>query len=132
MACEGVCVFERGTREEKEREKEEKKRRRGTRIQILTTRYGFRSNTRGEGKRDSGINSRGAVSQISQEMTAAGEEATAYKQKGNQAFAAHDWPTAIDFYSQAIALNDQDPSFYCNRAQVSAPGRCSRDLKRSD
>lgn len=46
------------------------------------------------------------------------EKATALKQKGNKAFAAHDWPTAIDFYTQAIEANDKDPSFYCNRAQV--------------
>ena len=46
------------------------------------------------------------------------DEATALKQKGNKAFAAHDWPTAIDFYTQAIEANDKDPSFYCNRAQV--------------
>ena len=40
------------------------------------------------------------------------------KQKGNAAFANHDWPTAVDFYTQAIEKNDKDPSFYCNRAQV--------------
>lgn len=40
------------------------------------------------------------------------------KQKGNTAFANHDWPTAVDFYTQAIEKNDKDPSFYCNRAQV--------------
>jgi hypothetical protein len=47
------------------------------------------------------------------------EEATALKLKGNAAFAAHDWLKAVDYYSQAIEANDQDPSFYCNRAQVS-------------
>jgi len=46
------------------------------------------------------------------------EEATALKQKGNAAFAHHDWPTAVDFYTQAIEKNGKDPSFYCNRAQV--------------
>lgn len=46
------------------------------------------------------------------------EDAIALKQKGNAAFASHDWLKAIDFYSQAIELDDQDPSFYCNRAQV--------------
>ncbi len=46
------------------------------------------------------------------------EAATALKVKGNKAFAQHDWPTAIDFYTQAIEKNDKDPSFYCNRAQV--------------
>lgn len=46
------------------------------------------------------------------------EDATALKTKGNAAFAGHDWLQAVDYYSQAINLNDQDPSFYCNRAQV--------------
>ncbi|KAI9836490.1 MAG: hypothetical protein M1838_005068 [Thelocarpon superellum] len=46
------------------------------------------------------------------------EEALAWKQKGNAAFAEHDWPTAIDCYSKAIDHNDQEPSFYCNRAQA--------------
>jgi hypothetical protein len=59
-------------------------------------------------------------------MTAA-EEATALKQKGNAAFASHDWPTAVDFYTQAIEKNDKDPSFFCNRAQVrsSSTRECS-------
>ncbi|KAI9854657.1 MAG: hypothetical protein M1830_006517 [Pleopsidium flavum] len=47
-----------------------------------------------------------------------GEGAIALKQKGNKAFAAHDWLTAVDFYTQAIEANDKDPSFYCNRAQA--------------
>ena len=46
------------------------------------------------------------------------EDAAALKLRGNAAFAGHDWPQAIDYYSQAIQVNDQDPSFYCNRAQV--------------
>ncbi|KAI9807278.1 MAG: hypothetical protein M1833_000021 [Piccolia ochrophora] len=46
------------------------------------------------------------------------EEASALKQKGNKAFAQHDWPAAIDLYTQAIEANDQEPSFYCNRAQA--------------
>lgn len=46
------------------------------------------------------------------------DAATALKVKGNKAFAQHDWLAAIDFYTQAIEKNDQDPSFYCNRAQV--------------
>ncbi|MCJ1373593.1 hypothetical protein MMC20_004821 [Loxospora ochrophaea] len=46
------------------------------------------------------------------------EDALALKQKGNKAFADHDWLTAVDFYSQAIEANDKDPSFYCNRAQA--------------
>lgn len=46
------------------------------------------------------------------------EDAVALKQKGNAAFASHDWLKAIDFYTEAINVNDQDPSFFCNRAQV--------------
>lgn len=46
------------------------------------------------------------------------EEANALKQKGNKAFAGHDWLEAVDFYTQAIEKNGQDPSFFCNRAQV--------------
>lgn len=44
--------------------------------------------------------------------------ATALKDKGNNAFKEHDWPGAIDFYSQAIVKNDSDPVFYSNRAQA--------------
>lgn len=44
--------------------------------------------------------------------------ATTLKQKGNKAFAEHDWPTAIEFYTKAIDKNDRDPSFFCNRAQA--------------
>ena len=46
------------------------------------------------------------------------EEATKLKVKGNKAFAEHDWPAAIELYSQAIAKYDQEPSFYANRAQA--------------
>jgi serine/threonine-protein phosphatase 5 len=46
------------------------------------------------------------------------EAATALKNLGNKAFAHHDWPTAIDYYTKAIEKYDKDPSFYCNRAQV--------------
>ncbi|KAF3482398.1 serine/threonine protein phosphatase PPT1 [Arthroderma uncinatum] len=46
------------------------------------------------------------------------EAATALKQQGNKSFAQHDWPAALDFYTRAIELYDQEPSFYCNRAQV--------------
>lgn len=46
------------------------------------------------------------------------EDAIALKEKGNKAFKEHDWPTAIDFYTQAIELYDKEPSFYTNRAQV--------------
>lgn len=44
--------------------------------------------------------------------------ATALKDKGNAAFKGHDWPGAIDFYSQAIEKYDSDPVFYSNRAQA--------------
>jgi serine/threonine-protein phosphatase 5 len=51
-------------------------------------------------------------------MTTDQEAATALKVQGNKAFAQHDWPTAIDFYTQAVAKYDKEPSFFCNRAQV--------------
>lgn len=50
-------------------------------------------------------------------MTAS-EDAIAAKNRGNEAFKAHDWPTAIDCYTQAIDLNPQEPAFYTNRAQA--------------
>ena len=46
------------------------------------------------------------------------EEATALKNKGNDAFKAQDWATAVEFYAKAIDLYDGEPSFYTNRAQV--------------
>jgi serine/threonine-protein phosphatase 5 len=46
------------------------------------------------------------------------EEATALKNKGNDAFKNKDWPKAIDLYTQAIDKYDKEPSFYTNRAQV--------------
>lgn len=49
-------------------------------------------------------------------MTA--EEAIAEKNKGNEAFKNKDWPTAIEHYTKAIELNDEEPSFYTNRAQA--------------
>ena len=51
-------------------------------------------------------------------MATTEEKATDLKNQGNKAFAAHDWPTAIDFYSKAIELNDQEPTYWSNRAQV--------------
>lgn len=50
-------------------------------------------------------------------MTAS-EDAVAAKNQGNEAFKAHDWPTAIDCYTKAIELNPQEPAFYTNRAQA--------------
>ena len=46
------------------------------------------------------------------------EAATALKVQGNKAFGQHDWPTAVDFYTQAIEKYDREPSFFSNRAQV--------------
>lgn len=46
------------------------------------------------------------------------EAANALKVQGNKAFAQHEWPKAVEFYTQAIDKYDQEPSFYCNRAQV--------------
>lgn len=46
------------------------------------------------------------------------EAATALKVQGNKAFVQHEWPTAVDFYTQAIGKYDKEPSFFSNRAQV--------------
>ncbi|TVY65680.1 Serine/threonine-protein phosphatase T [Lachnellula suecica] len=46
------------------------------------------------------------------------EEAVAFKNEGNKAFAAHDWPTAIDFYTKAIDIDSKQPTYYSNRAQA--------------
>lgn len=46
------------------------------------------------------------------------EAATALKLQGNKAFGQHDWPTAVEFYTQAIDKYDREPSFFSNRAQV--------------
>ncbi|KAE8150387.1 Metallo-dependent phosphatase-like protein [Aspergillus avenaceus] len=46
------------------------------------------------------------------------EAATALKVQGNKAFAQHEWPTAVDFYTQAIEKYDREPSFFSNRAQA--------------
>lgn len=45
-------------------------------------------------------------------------EATELKNKGNEAFKKQDWPAAVDWYSKAIDLYDQEPSFFTNRAQA--------------
>lgn len=55
------------------------------------------------------------------------EAATALKLEGNKAFAKHDWPNALERYTEAIALNDKDPSFFCNRAQVCISIHAGRD-----
>lgn len=46
------------------------------------------------------------------------EQAVAFKNEGNKAFGAHDWPKAIELYTKAIELNDQEPTFWSNRSQV--------------
>ena len=51
-------------------------------------------------------------------MASREEEAVALKNEGNKAFAAHDWPKAVDLYTKAIELDDQKPTYYSNRAQV--------------
>ncbi|KAJ8109369.1 hypothetical protein ONZ43_g6156 [Nemania bipapillata] len=51
-------------------------------------------------------------------MTSAVDQATALKNDGNKAFAAHNWPKAVELYTQAIELNDKEPTFYTNRAQA--------------
>lgn len=49
------------------------------------------------------------------------EESAELKAKGNKYFASHEWLNAIDSYTKAIEMYDQDPSYYCNRAQVISP-----------
>lgn len=49
------------------------------------------------------------------------EESVELKAKGNKYFASHEWLNAIDSYTKAIDMYDQDPSYYCNRAQVTLP-----------
>lgn len=51
------------------------------------------------------------------------QEAVDLKNQGNKSFTSGDWPTAIDFYSKAIALNDKEPLFLTNRAQVCLTSR---------
>jgi serine/threonine-protein phosphatase 5 len=51
-------------------------------------------------------------------MSSPQEEAVAFKNEGNKAFAAHDWVQAIDCYTKAIELDDTQPTYYSNRAQV--------------
>lgn len=46
------------------------------------------------------------------------EAANALKAQGNKAFVQHEWPAAVDFYTQAIEKYDKEPSFFSNRAQV--------------
>jgi hypothetical protein len=54
-------------------------------------------------------------------MTSAVNQATALKNDGNKAFAAHNWLKAVELYTKAIELNNKEPTFYTNRAQVCTP-----------
>ena len=49
------------------------------------------------------------------------EESAELKAEGNKYFASHEWLNAINSYTKAIEMYDQDPSYYCNRAQVILP-----------
>jgi len=49
------------------------------------------------------------------------EESVELKAKGNKYVAGHEWLNAIEAYTKAIDLYDQDPAYYCNRAQVFSP-----------
>ncbi|KAG9233718.1 serine/threonine-protein phosphatase-like protein 5 [Amylocarpus encephaloides] len=51
-------------------------------------------------------------------MTATEAQAVSLKDEGNKAFAAHDWPKAIAFYTKAIELDDTKPAYFSNRAQA--------------
>lgn len=42
------------------------------------------------------------------------------KNDGNKAFASGDYPAAVELYTRAIQLKDDEPTFYTNRAQVGA------------
>lgn len=46
------------------------------------------------------------------------EAANALKVQGNKAFAQHEWPAAVDFYTKAIEKYDKEPSYFSNRAQA--------------
>lgn len=69
-----------------------------------------------------------AVDRKLSSMTSAEEEAVAIKDEGNKAFAAHDWPGAIELYTKAIEKDAKKPAYYSNRAQVSANSLCLRQL----
>lgn len=63
-------------------------------------------------------------------MSSPEDQAVAFKNEGNKAFGSHDWPKAIELYTKAIELNDKEPVYYSNRAQVRLgplQSACSRD-----
>lgn len=45
-------------------------------------------------------------------------KAVALKNQGNDAFKAHDYITAVEFYGKAIEIDDSEPTYFANRAQV--------------
>ena len=51
------------------------------------------------------------------------KEANDLKAKGNICFSKHEWLNAIGFYTEAIDVYGQDPSYYSNRAQVNLPSQ---------
>jgi len=51
-------------------------------------------------------------------MPSSNQEAIALKNKGNTAVAQKIWQDAIKFYTEAIELDNTDPAFFSNRAQV--------------
>jgi serine/threonine-protein phosphatase 5 len=51
-------------------------------------------------------------------MASTTEQAVAFKNDGNKAFASHDWQAAVNLYTKAIELNDKEPTFFTNRAQA--------------
>lgn len=56
-----------------------------------------------------------------QEYPVAMPSAVDLKNEGNKAFSSGDYPSAVDLYSKAIELDDKQPLFYTNRAQVRPP-----------
>lgn len=45
-------------------------------------------------------------------------EADAFKNEGNAAIKAHNWPLAIENYTKAIEIYDKEPAYFSNRAQA--------------
>ncbi|KAL2120295.1 hypothetical protein VTJ04DRAFT_4321 [Mycothermus thermophilus] len=51
------------------------------------------------------------------------KQAEALKSKGNAAMAAKDYPTAIDYYTQALAIHPTNPIYLSNRAAAHSANR---------